>query len=79
MEISAWEEFAGANEDFGLTMFGPPLTYDAYPELGEGIGFGLAKGADDLKARVDAAIAALIDDGTIAKLSEKWFGYDVSP
>lgn len=79
MEISAWEEFAGANKDFGLTMFGPALTYDAYPELGEGIGFGLAKDADDLKARVDAAIAALIDDGTIAKLSEKWFGYDVSP
>ncbi len=79
MEISAWEEFAGANKNAGLTMFGPQLTYDQYPELGEGIGIGIQKNADDLKQRVDAAIAKLLQDGTIAKLSTEWFGYDVSP
>lgn len=79
MEISAWEEFAAANEDVALTMFGPVLTYDAYPELGEGIGVGIAKGSDDLRAQVDAAIMALIEDGTITRLSNEWFGYDVSP
>ncbi len=79
MEVSAWEEFAAANDDVALTMFGPLLSYETYPELGDGIGIGLAKGSDELRAEVDAAIASLIEDGTIAALAEEWFGYDVSP
>lgn len=79
MEVSAWEEFAEANSDIELAMFGPTLTYDLFPELGEGIGIGLQQGADDLKARVDEAIAAMLADGTIAAMSQQWFGYDVSP
>ncbi|MGI9504084.1 MAG: transporter substrate-binding domain-containing protein [Geminicoccaceae bacterium] len=79
MEISAWEEFAEANKDIELTMFGPALTYDVYPELGAGIGIGLQPSADDLKARIDAAITSMLEDGTIAAMSQEWFGYDVSP
>lgn len=33
----------------------------------------LARGRDDLRARVDAAIAALHGDGTIAALEARWF------
>ena len=79
MEVSAWEEFAEANTDIELNMFGPVLTYDVYPELGEGIGIGLQQGADDLKGRIDAAITSMLEDGTIATMSQQWFGYDVSP
>ena len=79
MEVSAWEEFAVANDDIDLTMFGPVLTYDVYPELGEGIGIGLQQSAGDLKTRIDAAITSMLEDGTIASMSQEWFGYDVSP
>ena len=47
--------------------------------LGTGIGFGLRKGDDELKAKLDAAITQLQDDGTVAHLAEKFFpGIDVS-
>lgn len=79
MEVASWEEFAKANADANLTMFGPNLTYADYPQMGEGIGFGIGKGNTELKAKMDAAIAELLKDGTIEKLSKKWFGYSVAP
>ncbi len=33
----------------------------------------------DLKAKLDAAIQAALADGTVKKLSEKWFKSDVTP
>lgn len=36
------------------------------------------KGSDDLVEAVDNALAGLSDDGTLAKISEKYFGEDVS-
>lgn len=38
----------------------------------------LPKGADTLKARLDEALAALAEDGTLAAISEKYFGEDVT-
>jgi len=43
------------------------------------IGVGLRKEDTKLKARFDEAIHAAIADGTVKKLSEKWFKVDVSP
>lgn len=43
------------------------------------IGVGLRKEDTALKARFDQAITAAVDDGTVKKLSEKWFKVDVSP
>jgi polar amino acid transport system substrate-binding protein len=38
----------------------------------ENYGIAIAKGNTDLKAKIDAAIQALIDEGFIAQLSAKW-------
>ncbi|HVX79754.1 MAG TPA: transporter substrate-binding domain-containing protein [Devosiaceae bacterium] len=62
------------NEDMVLT--GPQM---AGPAWGPGIGLGLRKADTDLKAAFDKAIQAAIDDGTVKKLSEKWFKLDVTP
>jgi lysine-arginine-ornithine-binding periplasmic protein len=43
------------------------------------IGVGLRKDDTDLKAKFDDAIKAAVADGTVRKLSEKWFKVDVSP
>ena len=41
-------------------------------------GVALRKGNDDLLKAVDQAIAEMQKDGSLAKLSEKWFGADVT-
>ncbi len=47
--------------------------------LGAGSSVGLRKGDTKLKAMFDDAIAAAKADGTIKHLSEKWFGFDLTP
>ncbi len=47
--------------------------------LGSGSSVGLRKDDAELKAMFDDAIAAAKADGTIKTLSEKWFGFDVTP
>jgi len=62
------------NEDFVLT--GPRFQGGL---LGRGSSVGLRKTDPELKAMFNDAIAAAKADGTIAKLSQKWFGFDVTP
>jgi octopine/nopaline transport system substrate-binding protein len=47
--------------------------------LGRGSSVGLRKTDQALKAMFNAAIQAAKADGTIKTLSEKWFGFDVTP
>ncbi|EJJ24737.1 transporter substrate-binding domain-containing protein [Rhizobium sp. CF142] len=47
--------------------------------LGRGSSVGLRKSDTELKAMFNDAIAAAKADGTIKTLSEKWFGFDVTP
>jgi octopine/nopaline transport system substrate-binding protein len=58
------------------TMVGPSITGGL---LGAGVGVGLRKGETELKKSFDDAIQAAIKDGTIKKLSEKWFKIDTTP
>ncbi|WP_029010342.1 transporter substrate-binding domain-containing protein [Azospirillum halopraeferens] len=70
---SAAQEIVKKEES--LTMFGPNFVRGV---LGEGVGAGLRQRDQDLKAKLNAAIAEANGDGTIARLSEQWFGYDIS-
>jgi octopine/nopaline transport system substrate-binding protein len=47
--------------------------------LGKGSAVGLRKSDPELKAKFDAAITAAVADGTIPRLSQRWFGFDVTP
>lgn len=62
------------NADLGFT--GPQITGLIW---GEGEGFGFRKADTDLIAMFDKAIAGALADGTIKKLSLKWFKLDVAP
>lgn len=44
--------------------------------LGTGMGVGIRKGNAELKKRVDTALCTLIKDGTMKKISLKWFQED---
>lgn len=57
-------------------MVGPSITGGL---LGAGVGVGLRKGETELKKSFEDAIQAAIKDGTIKKLSEKWFKIDTTP
>lgn len=39
---------------------------------------GFRKGEDALKAKIEETLKAMADDGTLAEISEKWFGEDVT-
>lgn len=54
-------------------------TYFTGGVLGRGVGVGLRKDDTELKAAFDTAIAAAVADGTVKKMSEKYFGFDLTP
>jgi octopine/nopaline transport system substrate-binding protein len=62
------------NEDMVLT--GPRFQGGL---LGRGSSVGLRKGDTELEAMFNDAIASAKADGTIKTLSDKWFGFDVTP
>jgi len=47
--------------------------------MGRGIAVGLRKTDPDLKEKFNAAITAAVADGTIEELSQKWFGFSLTP
>ena len=47
------------------------------PIFGEGVGAGIRKDDTALKAKINAAIKAVRDDGTYKKLNDKYFDFDV--
>lgn len=62
------------NKDY--VIVGPRFTGGV---IGRGTSVGLRKGDPELKALFDKAIQSAKDDGTITRLSMKWFGFDVTP
>ncbi len=45
--------------------------------LGPGIGVGMRKGSDELKAKFNAAITAVRESGEYARISKKYFSVDI--
>ena len=70
--LSAFADPANKN----LSLTGPEL---GGPIWGEGEALGLRKSDPELKAKFDTAIKAALADGTVKKLSEKWFKMNVAP
>ncbi|HYF53661.1 MAG TPA: transporter substrate-binding domain-containing protein [Salinarimonas sp.] len=60
----------------GYVMVGPNFNGGI---LGWGVGAGLRKADGELKGLFDKAVAEAIADGTVKRLSEKWFGLDITP
>ncbi|AGS24391.1 transporter substrate-binding domain-containing protein [Rhizobium etli] len=78
MERSAWEPLVKDRGSDKLVYAGPLLSTADFPEFGKGQGVAMGKGKTELKGKIDGAVQAMLQDGTIKTISEKWFGYDVS-
>lgn len=63
-------------ETASILMAGPKI---GGPIWGPGEGLAFRKQDADLKAKFDTAISAALADGTVKKLSAKWFKTDVTP
>ncbi|AWK89565.1 lysine/arginine/ornithine ABC transporter substrate-binding protein [Azospirillum thermophilum] len=72
---SAVDAILKSQADKGMMLFGPAFSRGV---LGQGVGVGLRKADADLKEKFNKAIAEANKDGTITKLSNKYFGYDIS-
>lgn len=75
-DVTFAESILAKPENKGLQFSGPKLSG---PIWGEGEALGIRKSDGDLKAKLDEAIKAALADGTVKKLSEKWFKTDVTP
>ncbi|MGF6574338.1 amino acid ABC transporter substrate-binding protein, PAAT family [Paraburkholderia fungorum] len=63
-------------DNASVAVAGPKL---GGPIWGPGEGLAFRKQDADLKAKFDTAITAALADGTVKKLSDKWFKLDVTP
>ncbi|MGL5287256.1 MAG: ABC transporter substrate-binding protein [Aeromonas sp.] len=77
MSAAGQEGFLAKPEGKGFAFIGDPV--DDASILGSGIGFGLRKGDEALKTKLNAAIEKVKADGTVTTLAKKYFtGFDVS-
>ncbi|WP_417247216.1 transporter substrate-binding domain-containing protein [Celeribacter sp.] len=78
MERAALEPFLAGNNERELVQIGQLLASADYAEFGQGQAVASKQGDNELNERVNAAIDEMLADGTLAELSNKWFGYDLS-
>lgn len=75
-DVTFAESLLAKPENANLNFSGPKLSG---PIWGEGEALGIRKSDGELKAKLDVAIKAALADGTVKKLSQKWFKTDVTP
>lgn len=74
-DYSVWKVFLDSKDGASAALFGPRISGGLF---GPGVGIGLRKDDTELAAKFDQAIESARADGTLSKLSVKWFGADLS-
>jgi octopine/nopaline transport system substrate-binding protein len=74
-DLSYWKPLMETEKGQNFTLIGPGLTKGPF---GKGVGVGVRKDNQDLRAMFDKAIEEVREDGTLSKLGQKWFGFDAS-
>ncbi|WP_277961930.1 transporter substrate-binding domain-containing protein [Pseudomonas sp. RIT-To-2] len=75
-DVTFLDSLKAKDENKNLAYTGPQI---GGPIWGEGEALGFRQADADLKARFDAALKDALADGTVKKLSEKWFKLDLTP
>ncbi len=72
-----WMDFFATPEGANFTRIDVKvMSMDDPDTLGQGMGVGLRKGNTELKAKIDAALCAMINDGKVKEASMHWFQDD---
>lgn len=70
-----WQRLKQEDSGIDLALIGPDMMGDVF---GEGVGAGIRKDDIRLRKKLNAAIEAALEDGTVSRLAKRWFGYDLS-
>jgi octopine/nopaline transport system substrate-binding protein len=71
-----WKTFLESKDGAVAAFYGPMLNGGTW---GPGVGVGIRKSDTDLVEAFNKAIESARQDGTLKKLTEQWFGMDMSP
>ena len=77
-DSSGWEDFLSSEDGANYSQFGPGLTGADFPIFGEGVGIGMRQEDTELRDRFNEALCSMANDGSLAALTEEWFGFDAS-
>lgn len=72
--MSYWVPLMETEKGANLTLIGPAMNGGPF---GAGVGAGIRQEDTDLAKMFNKAIAEAKEDGTINRLAEQWFGFDV--
>jgi len=72
---AAWKKMIEGEGNLDIAPIGPDIVGGI---LGKGVGVGMRVEDGDLREMFSAAIAEARADGSISRLSERWFGFDLS-
>lgn len=75
--MKAYLDFLSKEDGAGFEFVSPAI--DEVEFFGPGVGVGLRKGNEELLARIDTALAAMIQDGSLEEYSLKYFPFAIHP
>ena len=73
--MKAYLRFLSKEDGAGYEFVSPQVDERKY--FGIGVGIGLRQGNDDLKARINAALKTLTDDGSLERYALKYFPFAI--
>lgn len=75
--MKAYLKFLSDDGNKGFDVIGPQIDEVAY--FGVGVGIGLREGNGDLTGRINSALEAMTNDGTLNAFSLKYFPFPIYP
>jgi polar amino acid transport system substrate-binding protein len=75
--MKAYLSFLSKPDGAGFEVIGPQIADTEY--FGIGVGIGLRKGNEPLVKRIDVALKAMIEDGTLNEFSLRYFPFPIHP
>jgi polar amino acid transport system substrate-binding protein len=75
--MKAYLKFLSKEGNDKFAVLGPQIAEEKY--FGIGVGIGLRQGQDALKGRLNDALKAMTDDGTLSKFGRRYFPFTIHP
>lgn len=75
--MKAYLKFLSKEDGAGFEVIGPQIAEEKY--FGVGVGIGLRKGNDALKARIDDALKGMTEDGSLGEFGMRYFPFTIHP
>ncbi len=73
--VAIMDGFLGTDQGKDFQFYGPDFNDPKW--FGDGVGIAVRKGDDELREKLNAAIAQIRSDGTYEKINAKYFDFDV--